>query len=191
MSEQVVLLDETGHATGAMDKATVHDRRTPLHLAFSCYVFSPDGELLLTQRAPTKATWPGTWTNTCCGHPSPGEPLESAVHRRLHEELGLAVHDLDLVLPRFRYRAVMDNGILENEMCPVFRATAATEPRPDHGEVAASEWVDWEPFVADVVSGRTAVSPWCEQQVEELVLLGPDPRRWSPADGADLPAAAR
>src|SRR3546814_5596147 len=43
------------------------------------------------------------------GHPGPGEPIADAVRRRVHQELGLSLGDLRLVLPGFRYRAVMDN----------------------------------------------------------------------------------
>ncbi|GAA2789112.1 isopentenyl-diphosphate Delta-isomerase [Saccharopolyspora taberi] len=189
--EQVVLLNESGQAIGVTDKATVHHEDTPLHLAFSCYVFNDRGELLLTQRAHHKRTWPGVWTNTCCGHPAPGEPLPEAITRRLAEELGLSVHGLALALPRFRYRAVMPNGVVENEMCPVFVAFADGEPRPNSDEVADTHWTDWARFRDEVLAAETDVSPWCAQQVGELAGLGGDPAGWPVGSEAELPAAAR
>ncbi|WXZ49982.1 hypothetical protein WDV94_15720 [Clavibacter tessellarius] len=48
------------------------------------------------------------------------------------------------MLPDFRYRATDAAGIVENEICPVFRAVAATpvDPRPE--EVGEYQWVDPE-----------------------------------------------
>jgi isopentenyl-diphosphate delta-isomerase len=189
--EQVVLLDESGGPIGVADKATVHTRETPLHLAFSCYVFDPAGHLLLTRRALTKLTWPGVWTNSCCGHPAPGEAMPKAVIRRLGDELGLTVDGVELLLPRFRYRAVMDSGVVENELCPVFRAVASGTPSLDPAEVDSVEWVDWAPFAHAVRTGQRDISPWCRLQVDELTALGPDPLAWPVADHAELPPAAR
>ncbi|MEV0679586.1 isopentenyl-diphosphate Delta-isomerase [Actinosynnema sp. NPDC050436] len=189
--EQVVLLDESGTGIGVADKAHVHHEDTPLHLAFSSYLFSPDGRLLLTRRALHKKTWPGVWTNTCCGHPAPGEDVASAVARRLVDELGLADVRLDLVLPRFRYRAVMDNGVVENEMCPVFRGLLDRDPTPNPDEVDDVEWVPWAEFAPAVLAGVRPISPWCVRQVEELAALGDDPWAWPVGSAAELPPAAR
>jgi isopentenyl-diphosphate delta-isomerase len=181
------LLDEGGHAVGTADKATVHHESTPLHLAFSAYVFDAQDRFLLTRRALGKRTWPGAWTNSCCGHPGPGEGMSATVARRLHDELGLDVVGIDLVLPRFRYRAVMPDGVVENEMCPVYRVTVTGEPRPDPTEVMDYEWVSWPKLLAEPRS----ISPWAVAQLAELRALGPDPRAWPAADPADLPPAAR
>ncbi len=186
--ELVVLLDEAGRATGTIPKSEVHHRDTPLHLAFSCYVLDAGGRLLLTRRAETKRTWPGVWTNSCCGHPAPDEPLGEAVGRRVEQELGLRVSDVRLVLPAFRYRAVMADGTVENEMCPVLVATCERpeEARPDPDEVDATDWVPWSDFREDVLAGRREVSPWCVEQVAALPPDLPGAR----ADPDDLPAAA-
>jgi isopentenyl-diphosphate delta-isomerase len=170
MSERVVLLDELGRAVGSADKASVHHAETPLHLAFSCYVLDADERLLVTRRAVGKPTFPGVWTNTCCGHPSPGEPLRDAVSRRVEQELGLTLGDLRLVLPQFRYRAVMDNGVVENELCPVYVAVL-TGPTPDvradPTEVEEHRWEPWPEFRESVLAGRD-VSVWCREQVAQL-----------------------
>ena len=187
MSELVVLLDEAGRAVGTADKALVHDADTPLHLAFSCYLFDAEGAVLVTQRALHKRTFPGVWSNACCGHPAPGEALDDAVRRRVRQELGTDVTDLRLVLPRFRYRAEQD-GVVEHEMCPVFVGTAVGSVAPDPQEVAAAVWEPWPVFRAGVLDGSRDVSSWCREQVAQL----PVEARHAPAAlWDDLPPAAR
>lgn len=191
-SEEVVLLDEDGHAIGTADKNRVHGLDTPLHLAFSCYVFDRQHQLLITQRAWHKVTWPGEWTNSVCGHPAAGESLVGAVRRRARQELGITLTDLRLVLPRFRYRCAMANGTTENEMCPVFVALTTDEVWPDPAEVASHAWVPWVSFRDDVRCGRTEVSPWCVSQVVELPehpgqALAADPTLLPPAARPDRP----
>jgi isopentenyl-diphosphate delta-isomerase len=188
--ENVVLLDESGHACGTAAKASVHHAQTPLHLAFSCYLFNSEGQFLLARRAESKRTWPGVWTNTCCGHPAPGESMSDSVQRRLRQELGIDTAKLALVLPRFQYEARMANGVAENEVCPVYAAYSDADPDPDPAEVAEVTWVDWDEFCAAVRTGRQPISPWCALQLAELTALGGRPPTWSPADAADLPPAA-
>ena len=186
--ELVVLLDEAGHATGTTPKATVHGTGTPLHLAFSCYLFDPDGRLLMTRRALSKPTWPGAWTNSVCGHPGPGEPVADAVRRRVRDEVGVRAEDVRLMLPAFRYRAVMPNGVVENEMCPVFVATTSDAPAPDPAEVEEAAWVDWTEFRSGVLDGSRVISPWCREQV---AMLPEDPLAAAARPDSDLPPAAR
>lgn len=188
--EQVVLLAEDGSAIGVEDKAVVHHADTPLHLAFSSYVFDSAGNTVLTRRALHKKTFPGLWTNTCCGHPLPEEDMAQAVLRRLQDELGMKCSDPELLLPRFRYRAEMD-GVVENEMCPVFRVFSDDEPTPNPDEVDSTERVAWTEFAAGVLDGTREISPWSRLQVAELVKLGPDPLAWPIADRAGLPSAVR
>ncbi|GLZ80398.1 isopentenyl-diphosphate Delta-isomerase [Actinorhabdospora filicis] len=186
----MVLLDEEGRDIGVLPKRLAHHADTRLHLAFSCYVFDTAGRLLVTQRAHHKKTWPGVWTNSCCGHPAPGEAIDLAVGRRLDDELGLSAGEVRLLLPRFRYRAVMPDGVVENEMCPVTMTVTDADPVPSADEVDGWEWVPWGEFSASVLSGDRAISPWCAEQVPLLAALGPDPLRWPSADPRELPTAA-
>lgn len=195
--EEVVLCTSAGSFAGRAPKAAVHHHDTPLHLAFSCYVFDPDGALLVTRRALDKATFPGLRTNTCCGHPAPGESTATAVRRRLRQELGVEVAEVSLVLPRFRYRATATDGTVENELCPVYRAvTRDPGVRIESAEVDAAWWVPWAEVVASVLDGGHPVhradpwSPWAVDQVAQLHRLGPDPLAWACGDPQHLPPAA-
>jgi isopentenyl-diphosphate delta-isomerase len=147
--ELVVLLGGDHKPVGTMDKALVHGPDTPLHLAFSVYVFGPDGRFLLTRRALGKRTWGGVWTNSCCGHPGPGEDVEAAARRRLGQELSL-------------------EGVVEHEVCPVFVAEVDADPVPDEDEVAQWRWVDWSDFQDLAARHPWALSPW---SVEQAALL--------------------
>lgn len=194
--EYVVLCTEGGTAAGTMAKSAVHHSETPLHLAFSCYVFDTAANLLVTWRASDKLTWPGVRTNSCCGHPQPGEPMPTAIVRRLHDELGLVIQsdDIDLMLPRFRYRATMaETGVVENELCPVWRAVVPAEVRvhPQRAEVERYVWTPWREFADDALRNASSVSPWCALQVDELIRLGDDPLSWPEDTTEALPAAAR
>jgi isopentenyl-diphosphate delta-isomerase len=187
----VVLLDEQRRPVGQLPKSQVHHLDTPLHLAFSCYVFDTAGRLLVTRRAVTKRAWPGVWTNSCCGHPLPGEGLVEAAARRLREELGLGLDRAAVALPEFEYRAVAPDGVVEHEFCPVLVAGVHGEPDPDPAEVLECRWEAW-PVVTELARGAPwAISPWAALQVPQLAALDPAP--WALLDAprhelADVPA---
>ncbi|WP_203135653.1 isopentenyl-diphosphate Delta-isomerase [Microbacterium sp. JZ31] len=171
-TERVVLLDERGDPCGVAPKATVHDTQTALHLAFSCHVRDANGRILLTRRALTKRTWPGTWTNAFCGHPQPFEPIPDAVERRGRQELGLELRDLRLVLPDFRYRAVDASGVVENEICPVYTAEAVADPVLDPDEAMDAAWIEPAQLAAALAAAPWAFSPWLVLQARELSGAG-------------------
>mgnify|MGYP000919705071 CR=1 FL=1 len=79
------------------------------------FVFDSQGRILLQRRADTKYHFGGLWTNSCCGHPRPGEPVATAASRRLREEMGI-----DVVLEAvasFIYRASdPESGLTEHEL---------------------------------------------------------------------------
>jgi isopentenyl-diphosphate delta-isomerase len=167
-TEQVVLLDNDANPIGVADKIAVHTAETPLHLAFSCHVFDERGNTLVTRRALSKLTWPGVWTNSFCGHPTPGEAIEDAIARRALVELGITVTELTLVLPDFRYRATDASGIVENEVCPVYRAQTYDEVNANPAEVAEWVWSDPGSLTAAASAAPYAFSPWLVWQLEQI-----------------------
>lgn len=169
-ADDVVLVDADGTPVGTAPRGSVHDAETPLHLAFSCYVTDGQGQVLLTRRALGKRTWPGVWTNTCCGHPRPEEPLEDAVRRRLVDELGLEVGELTCALPDFAYRATDASGVVENEVCPVYVTSAhpGSVVAANASEVMEWRWVSWTSLAQAVGATPFAFSPWSALQVPLL-----------------------
>lgn len=167
MKEYVVLVDEKNNPLGNVLKSEVHSDATPLHRAFSCFLFNGEGQLLLQQRAKVKKTWPLVWSNSCCGHPMPGEPFEDAVRRRVSFELGMGVDQLYCAIPRYRYRYEM-KGVVENEVCPVFIALTYSEVKANPDEVENTFWISWASFLDEIKERPERYSEWC---VEEAGLL--------------------
>lgn len=138
MGPQVILVDENDQEIGTMAKLTAH-REGRLHRAVSAFVFNQDGHLLLQQRAQEKYHSAGLWSNTCCGHPLPGETALAAMHRRLKEEMGF---DCDLQeVHAFSYRVEFANGLIEHEFDHVFVGRFDGVPRPDPQEAIAWQWM--------------------------------------------------
>ena len=165
--EMIVLVDGDNKPIGTAPKLDAHNSTTELHRAFSVFIFNRRGELLLQQRSLAKKTWPGVWSNSCCGHVMLHESTESAANRRLKHELGLAEIELTMALPDFRYRAEKD-GVVENEICPVLIGLTDREPQINRSEVASIRWVDWKTFLASVDDPETQISPWASEEVRLL-----------------------
>jgi isopentenyl-diphosphate delta-isomerase len=157
--ENVVLIDEADAALGEGEKLDVH-RQGALHRAFSVFAFNDAGELLLQRRALSKYHSGGLWTNTCCGHPRPGETTEDAARRRLFEELGMTCGQL-VSGGVYRYRAeIMD--LVENELDHLLLTEVTDTPDPNPDEV-----VEWRFIALD------ELSRWLDERPEDFTAWFP------------------
>ena len=133
--ELVNLVDTNGARVGTMEKIAAH-RVGALHEAFSIFIVNGRGEMMLQKRAKSKYHSGGLWSNACCGHPRPDEPVFVAAHRRLREEMGFdcELHEVFSLT----YKTVFKNNLHEYEFDHVFLGLYDDEPRVDQKE--ASSW---------------------------------------------------
>jgi isopentenyl-diphosphate Delta-isomerase len=118
MQEQMmILVNEQDDQIGLLPKMATHEQGL-LHRAFSIFLFTDDGKMILQQRAASKYHSPLLWTNACCSHPIPNEATDQAAHRRLNEELGISA-ELKKIFA-FTYKADMGNGLIEHEYDHVY-----------------------------------------------------------------------
>ncbi|MGW4023292.1 isopentenyl-diphosphate Delta-isomerase [Streptomyces sp. NPDC005009] len=135
------LVDEDGVTTGTAEKLAAHQPPGQLHRAFSVFLFDEHGRLLLQQRALGKYHSPGVWSNTCCGHPYPGEAPFAAAARRTFEELGVSPSLLaEAGTVRYNHPDPA-SGLVEQEYNHLFVGMVQSSPRPDPQEVATTAFV--------------------------------------------------
>lgn len=135
------LVDEDGATIGTAEKLTAHQPPGQLHRAFSVFLFDEQGRLLLQQRALGKYHSPGVWSNTCCGHPYPGEAPFAAAARRTYEELGISPSLLaEAGTVRYNHPDPA-SGLVEQEFNHLFVGMAQSPLRPDPEEVGATAFV--------------------------------------------------
>jgi isopentenyl-diphosphate delta-isomerase len=166
--EHVVLVNDANEVIGVAPKSEVHTLTTPLHRAFSLFLFRPsDKKFLIQQRWSGKKTWPLVWSNSCCGHPELGEETIDAVSRRAKYELGIEYFEALVEASPYRYTFERD-GVVENEICPIFFGISSDIVNPHPEEVENFEWLDWDEFVERAFADEVTFSEWCK---EELRLL--------------------
>ncbi len=168
MKDYVVLVNEENEPLGTREKLAAHSGQTPLHRGFSLFLFNRKNQLLLQQRSHKKKTWPGVWTNSCCGHPMIDESPLDAAKRRLLFELGIQNAKLSMVIPDYRYRFEKD-GIVENEFCPVMIGYSEEQPLLNPDEVQAVRWISWQEWIAETKKNPGYYSPWCVEETQLLV----------------------
>ena len=164
--EELILVDTDDNVIGHLDKGACHDGNGVLHRAFSIFIFSETGELLLQQRSPEKRLWPLFWSNSCCSHPRRGEEMNAALVRRLHDELGMRseLHSLYT----FSYHAPFGDVGSEREVCSVFAGRSTDEVRANTHEIAAWRWISAEDLDREMRTRPEDFTPWFLQEWPEV-----------------------
>ncbi len=158
-AERVVVVDEQDNELGTESKIAAHRDGGVLHRAFSVFVFDRAGRVMLQRRAATKYHFGGLWTNTCCGHPRPGERVEDAGARRLNEEMGLSA--ALRCEGRFVYEA-HDAGsdLTERELDHVLVGVSDEDPSPNPHEADGWRRVTPADLDAELRDQPERFTPW-------------------------------
>jgi isopentenyl-diphosphate delta-isomerase len=174
VEERVILVSPDDEPVGTAEKLAAH-RSGALHRAFSVFVLDEGGRILMQRRADGKYHAGGLWSNTCCGHPRPGEETETAAERRLREEMGFSCELTDLF--SFTYRVDMGNGLWEHEIDHVLTGRHEGAPAPDPAEVAEWRWLLPDALEREIAREPDRFTPWLLPALVGLLdHLSMDPR---------------
>lgn len=168
MDARVILVDERDNVIGFQEKFKTH-LEGDLHRAFSVFIFDLEGNLLLQKRASSKYHSGGLWSNTCCGHPRPGESTVEAAHRRLVEEMGFDCELKEVF--RLIYKAELDNNLREHEYDHVFVGNFQGQPLPCTEEVEDWKWVPIELLRNDTQRSPESFTSWFSQIMKHASML--------------------
>jgi isopentenyl-diphosphate delta-isomerase len=122
------------------------------------FVINDRHELLLQQRSASKYHSGSLWSNTCCGHPRPGERVARAAKRRLREEMGFVcqLHHIGAI----QYSLDVGNGLVEREYLHLFVGQWNGEPVPAADEVRRWRWCATSAIDALIVTQSARFTAW-------------------------------
>ena len=170
-TEKVILVNNQDVEIGTSEKLSAHIQGK-LHRAFSIFVLCKNAdklEVLLQQRSSNKYHSANLWTNTCCGHPRPGENTLDAAQRRLIEEMGLVVDLQEIGM--FQYKAeIIDCNLIEHEFDHVFIGFYDDNNflvNPD--EVRDCNWVDIKFLEQDLSYNSGKYTAWLTPALQVLL----------------------
>lgn len=167
--ERIVIVDDHDEVLGEEDKEKCHDGEGILHRGFLCMVFNRTGELYLARRSDKKRLWPGFWDGTIASHVHQGEDYVQASRRRLYQELGIAVSQVEYGF-KFRYKALYRNIGTEHEICAVtiVRGISADDIIPSRSEISAVRMADLKILIEEVRGTGREYTPWLILALEHI-----------------------
>jgi len=159
VSDILILVNDQDQQIGSEEKQAAHTKGL-LHRAFSLFLLDENGDMLLQQRAHDKYHSGGIWSNACCSHPRDGEAIETAVARRLLDEMGIscdAEKKLEVV-----YKLDVGGGLIEHEYNHTFvgQVSRSTQITPHPEEVAAVKWISLADLESDLEAHPDKYSSW-------------------------------
>lgn len=157
MEESLILVDRNDQQIGTGHKLPIH-REGLLHRAFSLFIFDGQGRLMLQQRALSKYHSGGLWTNSCCGHPRPGESTAQAAHRRLGEEMGFdcPLEEVTTLI----YKSEVSGDLIEHEFDHIFIGRFDGEPEVNPEEAAQWRWIETSELLQWIDAEPEAFTVW-------------------------------
>lgn len=123
MEEYIDIVDQNGIPTGvSAPKSEIHSKGH-LHNTAHVWFFTSVGDILLQQRAASKAICPLLWDVSVAGHIDAGETIEQAAVREAKEEIGIFItEDILIKIGVFECFQSYPNGIIDNEFHNTFIA---------------------------------------------------------------------
>jgi len=193
MEEECILVDKNDQVIGSASKKVCHllnnIDKGMLHRAFSVFLFNENGELLLQQRADTKITFPGHYTNSCCSHPlnMAGETdemeamgVKRAAQRKLAHELGIKPQQVPLddftYLTRILYKAEnvpRDGKWGESEIDYILFIQANVDIVVNENEVKSYRYVsipELKDLIESADSNGMLITPWFRLIVKNFLF---------------------
>lgn len=166
MEEKIILVDENDVDIGSIEKMEAHLKGL-LHRAFSIFIFNENGDMMIQKRANHKYHSGGLWTNACCSHPRFGETLETAIHRRLVEEMGF---DCNMKEEKtFLYRAELDNNLIEHELDHIYIGYYEGTPIINKEEVEDWRWISIEELKKEIKDFPDTFTYWFKFAINNVL----------------------
>ena len=198
-ADECIIVNEKDEVLGHGSKKFCHLMENiaagkALHRAFSVFLFSTDGKLLLQKRSDDKILFPKRWTNTCCSHPLYNDEelddpatedaagVKRAVVRKLEHELGIKVGSVPIekieYMTRIVYKAAVGEDAQwgEHEVDYILLAVADVTCDLNPNEVSEIRYVAKEELaglLAEEERGDILLSPWFKLVAQKWL-----PRWW-------------
>jgi len=163
--DMVIQVNDNDEQIGLMPKMEAHEKGV-LHRAISVFLFTTDGRWILQRRAVHKYHSGGLWSNTCCSHPLPFEDSLTAAIRRLAEEMGM--HAELRKLFNFKYKAGLDNGLIEHELDHIFVGVTDEVPRINSEEVYEWRYASTDEIRSEIKKDKEVYTAWFRLMFEEV-----------------------